>query len=276
MKKVITFIVVCLLSLAVLGGCSWSADKGGDDNFNNDETTADDEGTNGGNDELPSDYGDGDKHIHGEVNELLTVEELVEFHLNGAKYPENFVFEELIGYGRVIESSSSQEDALSTATEHFNNDYCTVVENRLMVETDLFYGLYVKWAFQRDETETPYYYDEYVVSFKKHVYDFQNKQLSTNDKDVIKSILNYLCYSRSYQTAGTKVYSSDVSIKDDKFVYTAYVLTVVYGDWGVHDALAFIKAEMQIDMATGKMTHTEEVVGTVFIDGSGMLWGGEV
>lgn len=274
MKKVITIIVACLLALAVLCGCSWSADKGGDDNFNNDETTVGDKGAQDESGELPPDNGDGDKHIHGEVNELLTLDELIDFHLNGAKYPENFVFEELNGYGMVIKSASSREEAFLNVEERFNNGYCTVVENRLMVETDLFYGFYVKWRFQRDETETPYYYDEYAVSFNKAVYDNENMQFFTQDKDTIKLILNYVYYSRSYQTVGTKVYNSDISLKNDKFVYTAYVLTVVYGDWGLQDKLAFMRTEIQIDIATGETTHIEEVVGTAFIDGNGMLWSG--
>ena len=218
---------------------------------------------------------DDEKHIHGEVNELLTVEELIEFHLNGARYPENFVFEELDGYGRVIESAASQEEAIEVATEHFNSGWCTTVECRLSVETDLFYGLYVKWDYRSGGTGEPVsYYDEYVVSFKKQIYDFGNKQFFTRDADIIKSILNYTCYDHEYISpeylwfAG-KVYCSEIAEKDGKYEYTAYGLTTVYGDWGVQDELNFLKLVVEIDSVTGKTAFTVEAVGTVYIDGKG-------
>ena len=241
MKKTVTFIVTCALALAVFCGCGSSADK------------------------------DGDKHIRGEVNELLTVEELVDFHLNGARYPENFVFEELERYGRVIKSASSQEEALEVATEHFNSGWCTTVECRLTVETDLFYGLYVKRDYRSGGVGEPVaYYDEYVVSFKKDVYDFENKQFFTKDADIIKSILNYTCYDHvcpEYLGFAGKIYSSDIIKNGDKYEYIAYGLTVVGGDWGMQDKLYFLKLVVEVDLATGKTSYNVETVGTVFIDG---------
>lgn len=210
-----------------------------------------------------------DKNVHSEVNELLTLDELIDFHLNGAKYPDNFVFEELSGYERVIESASSREDALSTAAEHFNSGWCTTEETRLEVETDLFYGLYVKWAYRTGGVGKPEsYYDEYVVSFKKDVYDSENMQFFTKDTDDIKSILDYIFYSESYQTGGTKVYSSDIILENDKCTYTAYVLMVVYGDWGLQDELNLLKTQLWIDLATGKTTYHIEEIGTAYIDGA--------
>lgn len=240
-------------------------DEDGDDDKNSGGTQGNDDGDKnlGGN---QGDYSD--KNVHGEVNELLTVDELVDFHLNGAKYPDNFIFEELNDYGRVIESSSSREDALSTATEHFNSGWGTTVECRLDVETDLFYGLYVKWDYRSGGVGEPTsYYDEYVVSFKKDVYDAENKQFFTKDKDEIKSILDYIYYSRTYQIFGSKVYSSNITLEGDKYTYTAYVLEFVGGDWGIQDALYFIRTEVRIDLTTGKMEYNKEKVGTVYIDG---------
>lgn len=220
------------------------------------------------------DGADGDKHIHGEVNELLTVEEFVEFALNGARYPENFIFEELNGYGRVIESAASREEALELAAEHFNSDWCTTVENRLEIETDLFYGLYVKWDYRSGGAGEPVtYYDEYVVSFKKDVYDSENKQFFTENVEIIKSILNYTCYDHEYISpeylgfAG-KVYSSDIVKIGDKCEYIAYGLTGVGGDWGMQDELNFLKLVVGIDLATGKTSYNIETVGKVYIDGA--------
>lgn len=209
-----------------------------------------------------------DKHINGEVTELLTVEDLVDFHLKGEKYPENFVFKELSGYGRVLNSAASREQALAIAEEHFTNKNCTPVKNELVVETDLFYGSYIKWAYRSNETAAPYYYDEYVVSFKPSVYDYENNLFYTRDKDKIKKILDYVYYSRTYQLGGAKIYSSDIFLKDDKYEYVLYSLGVSYGDWGVQDQLYFIKETHKIDLISGRDTFSREVVGNVYIDGN--------
>ena len=204
---------------------------------------------------------------HGEVKELWTAEELIEFHENGAKYPDNFVFEELSGYGRVIQSTSSKTEALSAAAARFTNDNCSVVENTLQVETKLFYGVYVKWAYSYEGTELDKH-DECVVSFKKSVYDADTMTFATKNASAIKSILDYLHYSESYQTGGTKVHSSKIVRDGDEFVYTAYVLRVSYGDYGVQDELSLLKTELRVDYATGKTEHGYETVQKVFVDGA--------
>ena len=200
-----------------------------------------------------------------EVGDLSTEEGLIEFHKNGEKYPDNFIFEELTGYGRVINSTASREEALAAAEAHFTADLCTVVENELKVETDLFYGLYVKQAYLgRDE---PYYYEENVVSFKKSVYDAKEMQFFTKDKNKIKAILDYVIYSHSYNTRGAKVYGTEIVPDGNQYVYTAYVLHVTYGDWDMQDQLQLLKAEFQINRATGTTTHSVEVVANAFVDG---------
>lgn len=210
---------------------------------------------------------DGGNVSYGEVKELWTAEELIEFHLHGAKYPDNFVFEELRGYGRVIPSASSKNEALQTAAKRFTNNNCSVVENTLQVETKLFYGLYVKWEYSYEGMDEPSYHDESVVSFKKNVYDADTMTFATKDASAIKSILDYLHYSESYQTSGTKVHSSKIVRDGDEFVYTAYVLQVSYGDYGVQDELRLLKTELRVDYATGKTEHGYETVTTVFVDG---------
>lgn len=230
--------------------------------------------------------GNDDKHVNGEVNELLTVDELVDFHENGEKYPDNFVFEELTGYGRVMPSTSSVAEALSMVKEYFTNGDYVAVEYKLTVETDLFYGIYVKWAYQSNGTvDMSRYYDEYVVSFKKSVFDYyldyslneypyinHHMQFFTPDKGAIKSILDYYLYSRTYQMYGEKVYSTDINLQGDKYVYTAYILQVCLGDWGTQDQLSLIKRVIDIDLATGIAETNDEVVGEVYIDGQLTHW----
>lgn len=210
-----------------------------------------------------------DGHIRGEISELLTVEELVEFHYNGAKYPENFVFAELQGYGRVLNSSSSADEARAVVESHFTNSMNTTVENSLEVETELFYGLYAKWEHRSQGSNEPTNYDEHVVSFKSGVYDAESGIFGTEDKDDIKKIIDYIYYSQTYQIGGSKVYDSEISVKDGKYRYLIYTLQVSYGDWGMQDALSLTKDEWLIDIATGKTEKSaNEILGTVFVDGA--------
>ena len=241
MKKVFTLLIACVLLLTLLCGC---------------------------NNTLDSEDGYGNVQEGEDVVVELTDDEIIDFHANGKRYPENFIFDELKDYGRVIESSSSREDAISTATEHFNSGWCTTVECRLTVETDLFYGLYVKWDYRNDGVGEPVaYYDEYVVSFKKNVYDLENKQFFTKNPDIIKSILNYV-YSDQYLWFADKVYSSDIIKNGDKYKYIAYGLSTVLGDWGVQDELNFLKLVVEIDLATGKTSRSVETIKQVYIDGA--------
>ena len=245
MKKVFTLMIACVLVLTLLCACN---------------NTSDNE--------------NGNVREGEDIVVELTDDEIIDFNFNGKQYPENFIFEELQDYGRVIESSSSRKDALSTATEHFNSGWCTTVECRLTVETDLFYGLYVKWDYRNGGVGEPVaYYDEYVVSFKKDVYDFENKQFFTKNADIIRSILNYICrdhlyISPEYLWFADKVYSSDIIKNGDKYKYIAYGLSRVLGDWGMQDELNFLKLVVEIDLATGKTSYSVETIKQVYIDGA--------
>ena len=241
MKKVFTLLIACVLLLTLLCGCNNTSD-------NEDENVYVQEGE--------------------DIVVELTDDEIIDFNANGKQYPENFIFAELQDYGRVIASASSREDAISTAREHFNSGWCTTVECRLTVETDLFYGLYVKWDYRINGVGEPVsYYDEYVVSFKKNVYDFENNQFFTKNADIIKSILNYTCYDH-YIWLVNKVYSSDIIKNGDKYKYIAYGLSRVRGDWGMQDALCFLKLVVEIDLATGKTSKNVETIKLVYVDGA--------
>lgn len=254
MKKIIALTGCCLAALTLLCGCGGSENTGDGNNVNKALLT--------------------ELNVNGEVNDLMSVEELVDFHLNGNKYPDGFVFPELKGYGRVINSSLSRDEACSTARKHFNSGYCTTAECRSEVETELFYGLYVKWEYNHDGES--YFYDENVVSFNKNVYDAGTKVFGTDNPDTIKSVIDYLYYSHTYEIYGSKVYSSSVSLSDGKCVYTAYVLTVCGGDWGLQDELTLLKTVCEVDLQTGRFDHSKEQIGVVFIDGECTHGGGVV
>lgn len=212
------------------------------------------------------DGGNNEPFYEGEVNERLSAEGLIDFHQNGAKFPANFGFAELEGYGRVVSSASSRADALAVTQEKFTNEQCTVSENRVDLETDLFYGIYVKWLFSDGES-VPISYDESVVSFKTEVYDAKTQTFGTRNREEMKKILDYLYYYETCHTGGSKVYSSEITEKEGKYEYVIYYLQVNYGDRGMRDELYFIKEVRRIDLSSGGTTMSRETVGRVTVDG---------
>lgn len=95
-------------------------------------------------------------------------EELIGYAENAPKYPEDFAAADMVGYGRVISSSSSAEEAVAAAMEEFTSDSCYVSRCELEEEGDVFYAVYVKRTERcPDSGNAPAVYDECVVSFKK-------------------------------------------------------------------------------------------------------------
>lgn len=212
------------------------------------------------------DGGNNEPFYEGEVNELLSTEELIDFHQNGEKFPANFGFAELTGYGRVVSSASSREEALSAVQERFANEQCKVSENRVELETDLYYGIYVKWLYSYGGSETVSY-DESVVSFKREVYDAETQTFGTRNREEIKKILDYLYYDETCCIGGSKIYSSELTEKEGEYEYVIYYIQVNYGDWGLRDELSFIKEVRKIDLSSGGTTLSCETVGTMMVDG---------
>lgn len=237
MKKIVLCLTVAVLALFSFCGCG------------------------AGNKENEDEIRDKSYRYGGTVDELLSVEELFDFYINGNKFPENFVFEELDGYGRVIDSASSLDEAHKTVEKNFTSGFCKTVENRLVVETELFYGIYVKWSYMED-----YFYDEYVVSFKSDVYDAETKKFGTNDADMIKKIINYVYYSKMYKIGGSKVYSSDICRKDGYFEYLIYYIATIGGDWDMPDNTYLMKEIIKIDADTGEeLDKSREEIGCISI-----------
>ena len=244
MKKIFALIFGAFFVLSALCAC----DRGGKDGGNN------------------------EPFYEGEVNERLSAEELIDFHQNGEKFPANFGFAELTGYGRVVSSASSRADALAVTQEKFTNEQCTVSENRVDLETDLFYGIYVKWLYTEGESE-PISYDESVVSFKTEVYDAKTQTFGTRNREEMKKILDYLYYDETCCIGGSKIYSSELTEKEGDSKYVLYYIQVNYGDWGLRDELSFIKEVRKIDLSSGGTTLSRETVGMVLVDGKNSRYG---
>ena len=212
--------------------------------------------------------------------EHISDEELEYIFKNHDKYPINIGYINDKHYGRIVNSSSSVDNALEEVTNHFtDNRYsfstCNVVEVTLDIETELFYGVYVKW--EHNSFGDLSYYDEYVVSFKKEIYDCKVKKFitdteisifNTDDPAQIKQIMDYKYYSKTYQILGSKLLQSEVTETENLYIYKAYGITCIGGDWGLQDTIFLIRNIWEIDKSSGEMVlSSSDTLKTIYIDG---------
>ena len=195
-------------------------------------------------------------------------EELIGYAENAPKYPEDFAAADMVGYGRVISSSSSAEEAVAAAMEEFTSDSCYVSRCELEEEGDVFYAVYVKWTERcPDSGNAPAVYDECVVSFKKEVYDNDGDIFYTRDAAAIRRVMDYIQYADICDTSGFKLYSS-VLENDGGFAYTACLIERVYGDWGLMDEISLVEYTFRIDGLTGKVAaEGGEILGRAYAEG---------
>ncbi len=213
--------------------------------------------------------------------ENISDEELEFVAKNNPKYPYNLGLINGKQYGRVVSSSSSSpEDAIEVVTNHFtNNNYPfsinTVVEVWIDIETEVFYGVYVKWEHNSSGKKS--YYDEYVISFKKDIFDCRLRNVyndedyflvKTNNPDQIRQILDILYYNNTYNISGSKLLKSEVLETEDQFIYQSYGTRVVYGDWGMKDKVSLLKEIWTINKASGELNLTStNLIKKIFVDG---------
>ncbi len=212
--------------------------------------------------------------------ENISNEELEYIYMNLSDYAMNLGYINGKNYGRVVSSSSSVDDAIEVVINHFTDyrySFSTnrVVESKIDVETELFYGLYVKW--EHNSSGKLSYYDEYVISFKKDIYDCKVKKITTDseysifktrDFNQIKQIMDYLYYSNSYNMFGCKLLNSEIVGDNEKITYKTYETIFNGGDWGLKDQVLLVKKVWQIDKLTGEMIlSSSETIKSIFIGG---------
>ena len=212
--------------------------------------------------------------------EQITDEELEYVFKYHNKYPTNMGYINGKYYGRIVSSSSSIDNAIEVVTNHFT-DYRypfstnSVVEVRLDTETELFYGVYVKW--EHNASGQLSYYDEYVISFKEEIIENKVKKLITDNEyaifktkepELIKQIMDYRYYNSSHDILGSKLLYSEVVENDDAFVYKSYGTMLIGGDFGLQDEISLIKTIYKINKSTGELIlSSSETIKTIFVDG---------
>ncbi|MBQ7817555.1 MAG: hypothetical protein IJ388_01995 [Oscillospiraceae bacterium] len=167
-------------------------------------------------------------------------------------------------YGRVISSSESAEDAVNVCTRHFTDERYlaainTVFECKVIYESELLYGLYVKWGvFYYGEPDGEF--EENVISFKKSVADItipqifgdlQDYKIYTDQDEQIEKIALY-AFINKYLDQCMLEYKTLCS--DKEVIVDVYAYLVVYGDWGIPDTYYFRKYTVSVDKTTGKVT----------------------
>lgn len=196
------------------------------------------------------------------VLEKFTDKQLEWVHTNAEKFPENFVFANLSGYFKIIESASSRDEAVENAKEKFTTTVYDVVKCEILSETDNFYTVYVKWV-PKGEPNSSKFREEKVVCFKESVFDVDSKlsegEIFTKDKALIKNIFDYCYYTQYVNLGGYKVLYSEVTENKNGYKYTVYFVGTVYGDKGIMDDVSLYKQETIIEK-DGKEFDREDKV----------------
>ena len=166
-------------------------------------------------------------------------------------------------YGRIISSSDSTEDAIRVCTRHFtDNRYTvainTVVECNVIYESDILYGVYVKWEVNG------YYYEENVISFKKNIADItvlnviyddvESFNIYTKDEEIINKILLYLS---SYKASFNTIFDYEVYDEDDFIKMSVYSYYIVGGDWDMSDTGHLHVTNILLSKTTGEVMFNE-------------------
>lgn len=206
--------------------------------------------------------------------ENLSNRELKSIYESYDKYPINIGHINGKNYGIIVSSSSSAEEALEVATNHFTNDSNTVVGFKIDIETQFFYGVYIK--LENNSSAQLLYYDEYVISYKKDIFDclvkskatdIEHSYFNTKDQLLIKQIMDYKYYSETYQTSGSKLFYSEVVQTDDSFFYKTYGSELIGGDTGMQDKISLVRIIWEIDKSNGELSlSSKDTIKTIYVD----------
>lgn len=174
-------------------------------------------------------------------------------------------------YGRIISSSESSEDAVRVCTRHFtDNRYPqainTVTECKVIYESDVFYGINVKWKLT-NRGEFDGQYEENVISFKKSIADItvrnvvyddvESYRICTDQNEQIKQIVLYLFHNKY---PGNVMLACEELSYGNEYTLTVYSYEVCYGDWGVSDEYRLLKHTVAVDKDAGNVDFQEPVI----------------
>ncbi len=195
----------------------------------------------------------------GEVNESLPDSTLLYYHNMGEKFPYRLIPEVLEGYGKIMTSAETPQQAVANTTAYFTTATEEVKECVVLVETELYFGLYVRRGV-KDSTEQDY--EQKVVCFKPTVFDtdylsvYRDKSgtVGALSKGVAKRVMDYWYYSRWFNISGLKVLSSKIEETENEYTYTVYYLNPLFNDWGVVLEVSLYREVTKIPKNGGAIT----------------------
>ena len=180
-------------------------------------------------------------------------------------------------YGRIISSSSSKENAVAVCTRHFTDErYAqainTVIECNVIYESDILYGINVKWEVT-NRGEFNGQYEENVISFKKSVADVtvrnvvyndvESYRIYTNQEEQINQILLYLFHHEHFLHFILHYETTDY---ENERVLTIYYFLCVRGDFDMKDKYMLFKSKIVLSKGNGDVQFQEQVaLNTCFL-----------
>ncbi|MBR7032946.1 MAG: S-layer homology domain-containing protein [Clostridia bacterium] len=200
----------------------------------------------------------GKRGNNSEESQKIDIESL--FNLNGEEY------------GRLIASSESAEDAVRVCTRHFTDTryegyYNTVTDCSVIYESDILYGLNVKWEVGEGK------YEENVISIKKNVADItvnnvvygdkDSFRILTDSKEQIEKVLLYLFKYKSRPSlilSNPSVNGYEFTENDSEYVLTADTMMIVYGDWGLEDKYYYYNVTLTLDKTTRFVEYQKQEI----------------
>ena len=178
-------------------------------------------------------------------------------------------------YDRIINSSSSRDEAKRAVEEEFNDESYsisnTVTKNEIIEETEDYYGLDVSWSYKNGNQNHTYSetYSEIVISFKKSTYDYEaffshstggttlTNKMVTTDKGKIKTILDIIYKMQNKKNDSFEWISSQLNDDAKEYTYELKYKETVFGDWGIDDKVSIEIITQSIDKNTGEISEPE-------------------
>ena len=220
----------------------------------------------------------GDKEIViNETNVLnLNENEIISLAASADKIPEGYIDISGQTLQFTVNSAADEGEALENAKDRVHNerfsDSRTVPTGAVVIyKNDLYYLINVTWDHITEEKTTSYsgktlcfknQFVDYTAAMKHKGVEFS---MTVKDTSKIKAYLDLYEYSNISEIAGCKILLTDVKEVAGGYEYCSYLLSTVYGDWGVKDVISLVKRTYYISAAGSVSFSGQQNLKTVSV-----------
>jgi hypothetical protein len=186
---------------------------------------------------------------------------------SGNIYYENTVSTKPINQrdGRWIELSSDDMNTAkqwSESSAKYSSYYRDLVSER---ETDKYYEFRrVYSANPSDILLSRVHKSSYI---DRTMYDFSNPQTMIGKfnktgitKNDVKELIEYLWFVWHYDNGSSKVHYTEITENRNEYIYNLYEIGISLGDWGMKDAIRYIKNTYSINKDSGEIIQQKEIL----------------